>query len=92
MKKMIYKFFIYASVLLSFTLAHGYEVLQGPTEMLLWDKKNAYNGYTLFAAGNMSFLIDMEGNVINTWPIGKNPRLLDNGNLLDATKAYKGLN
>ncbi len=56
------------------------------TELLYWDKTNAYNGYTLFAAVGRSYLIDMEGKVVNTWNIGNNPRLLPNGNLLDAAQ------
>lgn len=56
------------------------------TELLYWDEANAYNGYTLFAASGRSYLIDMEGNVINTWTIGNNPQLLPNGNLLDAAQ------
>jgi arylsulfotransferase ASST len=62
------------------------ERLQGPTELLYWDKAKAYAGYTLFAAAGTSYLIDMQGNVVHTWPLGTNPRLLDNGNLLDASK------
>ena len=58
--------------------------LQGPTEARFWDDTSAYNGYTLFAAEETSYLIDMEGQVVNTWAAGTNPRLLDNGNLLDA--------
>jgi len=49
-----------------------------PTELRYWDKKKAYNGYTLFGA----YLIDMEGNVAHTWPVGSSPCLLDNGNLI----------
>ncbi len=59
----------------------------GPTETRYWDASKAYNGYTLFAAGGKTYLIDMEGYVYNQWNLGTNPRLLDNGNLLDATKA-----
>ncbi len=59
----------------------------GPTETRYWDAAKAYNGYTLFAAKGKSYLIDMEGYVINQWNIGTNPRFLDNGNLLDATKS-----
>ena len=59
----------------------------GPTEIRYWDASKAYTGYTLFAASGKSYLIDMEGYVINQWNLGTNPRLLDNGNLLDATKA-----
>jgi hypothetical protein len=56
------------------------------TELLYWDSAKAYNGYTLFAASGRSYLVDMEGNVVNTWQIGNNPRLLPSGNLLDAAK------
>lgn len=66
--------------------AAGYERLQGPTELLYWDKEKAFNGYTLFGVGGTSYLIDMEGRVVHTWRLGTNPRLLENGNLLDATR------
>lgn len=59
----------------------------GETEVRYWDSSNAYNGYTLFAAKGKTYLIDMEGYIVNQWNIGTNPRLLDNGNLLDATKS-----
>ncbi|MFC1806194.1 aryl-sulfate sulfotransferase [Planctomycetota bacterium] len=66
--------------------ASAYESLQGPTELLHWDKQRAYNGYTLFASRGLSFLIDMQGQVVHTWPIGTSPRFLANGHLLDATR------
>ena len=68
------------------SLALAYERLQGPTELLFCDKAKAFNGYTLFGVGNRSFLLDMEGRVVHTWPVGTNPHLLDNGNVLDAAK------
>jgi len=69
------------------TTAPAYESLQGPTELLHWDEGRAYNGYTLFGAHGTSYLIDMEGRVVHTWRgAGTNPRLLDNGNLLDASR------
>ncbi len=55
----------------------------GALELLYWDKGKAYEGYTLFGIKSVSFLIDMDGGLIHTWPIGTNPKLLDNGNLLD---------
>ncbi|MEI6502564.1 MAG: aryl-sulfate sulfotransferase [Armatimonadota bacterium] len=64
--------------------AIGYERLQGPTELLFSDQTKAAGGYTLFGVGGRSFLIDLEGRVVHTWPLGTNPRLLENGNLLDA--------
>jgi hypothetical protein len=65
-------------------LRGGASTLQQSTELRYWDKTRAYNGYTLFGAAGTSYLIDMEGNVVNTWKLGTNPRFLDNGNLLDA--------
>jgi formylglycine-generating enzyme required for sulfatase activity len=63
----------------------AYERLQGPTEVVYWDKASASSGYTLFGARGNTYLIDMEGQVVRSWPVGTNPRLLDNGHLLDAT-------
>ena len=57
------------------------------TETRYWDASRAQNGYTLFAASGRSYLIDMEGYVVKQWNIGTNPRLLANGNILDATKS-----
>jgi len=64
----------------------AYEVLQGPTELLYWDTNKACNGYTMFGIRGTTYLLDMEGRVVHTWPIGTNPHLLDNGNILDAAK------
>lgn len=63
------------------------EGLVGPTETRYWDKTKAYAGYTLFAGHGRTYLIDMEGRLVHTWNFGTNPRFLDNGNILDATKA-----
>ena len=64
----------------------AYESFQGPTELLYWDKAKTADGYTFFGVRGISYLIDMEGRVVHTWPIGTNPHLLDNGNVLDASK------
>ena len=58
-----------------------------PTETRYWDSTKAQNGYTFFAAMGKTYLIDMEGYIINSWNLGTNPHLLDNGDILDATKA-----
>ncbi len=65
---------------------HAYESLQGPTEVLYLDAARAYPGYTWFGARGKTYLLDMEGRVVHTWPIGTNPHLLPNGNVLDAAK------
>ena len=86
MKKMI----LFASLICLLNTTHAgvtYESLQGPTEARFWDETNAFNGYTLFAAHGTTYLIDMEGRVIHSWNIGTNPRFLENGNLLDASKS-----
>ena len=65
--------------------AHAYEAFQGPTELIYWDTNQTDNGYTLFGVGGTTYLIDMEGRVVHTWPIGTNPHLLDDGSILDAS-------
>jgi hypothetical protein len=77
---------IIVGVLLSITvsMASAQGEFQRQSEVRYWDAANSYNGYTLFASAGTTYLVDMEGYVVNTWPIGTNPRLLDNGHLLDA--------
>ena len=70
---------------MSANVLHAYERLQGPTEVLYWNKTNAYAGYTFFGVRSNTYLLNMEGRVVHTWPLGTNPRLLTNGNILDAT-------
>jgi hypothetical protein len=61
----------------------GYERLQGPTELLFVDREKVLPGYVLFGVGGRTFLLDLDGRVVHTWPIGTNPHLLDNGNIID---------
>ncbi|MBW1914034.1 MAG: hypothetical protein JRI86_03765 [Deltaproteobacteria bacterium] len=68
--------------------AYGYHSHVGQTEVLYLNKDKAYAGYNLFrsymAKGGMTtFLLDIEGHVINTWPSYGMPRFLDNGNIFD---------
>jgi hypothetical protein len=74
-------------ILMSLALpAFAYERLQGPTELIFCDKEKACGAYTLFGVGSRTYLLDLEGRVVHTWPVGTNPHLLDNGNVLDASK------
>ncbi|MCY2990098.1 MAG: hypothetical protein NTY19_19825, partial [Planctomycetota bacterium] len=66
-------------------LLEGYTALQRPTELQYWDTAKADNGYNFYGVGGTSYLLDMEGKVVHTWPIGNNPHLLSNGGILDAT-------
>ena len=54
------------------------------TETRYWDASNSYNGYTLFGTRGTTYLVDMEGHAVHTWPIGTNPRFTEAGTLLDA--------
>ncbi len=65
----------------------AYERLQGPTGLTYWDKTQTFDGYTFFGAQGTTYLLDMEGRVVRTWPVGTNPRLLDNGHVLDVTNS-----
>jgi len=73
-------------LLLLATSAPAYEAFQGPTELLYWDKTQAAEGYTFFGVRGTTYLVDMEGRVAHTWPVGTNPHLLDDGSVLDASK------
>jgi hypothetical protein len=73
-------------LLLLLTLrAFAYDALTGPTELLYWNPAKAQNGYTFFGVGGTTYLIDMEGRVVHTWPVGNNPHLQDDGGVLDTT-------
>jgi len=65
--------------------AASYSALQRATELQYWDASRAQNGYTFFGVGGTTYLLDMEGRVVHTWPIGTNPHLLSDGSVLDAS-------
>jgi len=66
--------------------AFAYEAFQGPTEVLYWDQTKTCDGFTFFGVRGVTYLIDMEGQIVHTWPVGTNPHLLDDGSVLDASK------
>ena len=55
-----------------------------PTELQYWDTTNAYSGYNFYGASGTSYLLDMDGRVVHTWPLGTNPHLLT------AAEGYSG--
>ena len=73
-------------VLLVAGAASAYEVTQGPTELLYWNSNVTFNGYTWFGVRGTTYLIDMQGRVVHTWPVGTNPHVLTNGHVLDASR------
>ncbi|MEI6656817.1 MAG: hypothetical protein WCP45_18780, partial [Verrucomicrobiota bacterium] len=64
---------------------HAYDALTRPTELQYWDATRAQNGYTFFGVGGTSYLLDMEGRIVHSWPVGNNPHLQDDGSILDAS-------
>ena len=64
---------------------HAYDALTRPTELQYWDSTRAQDGYTFFGVGGTSYLLDMPGRVVHTWPVGNNPHLQDDGSILDAS-------
>lgn len=65
------------------SLSFAYDALQRPTELQYWDATRADNGYNFFGVSGTTYLLDMEGKVVHTWPVGNNPHLLNNGGVLD---------
>ena len=94
-----------AALALSFVCsapAAAYEAFSGPLGLLYSDKSKAFDGYTLVAPWqtNVTYLMDMDGNIINEWTCDTTPfysELLPNGNLIrhgrlpDAWPAYGGV-
>ena len=74
-------------ILSFFSPLHAYEVLNGPSQLIQYKASKAYEGYTLFTPpGNITYLIDMLGNVVHSWDHGSfDPGLhcilLENGHL-----------
>ncbi len=66
--------------------AFAYESHYGKTEIIYWDEQKTDPGYNLFATGDKTYLIDMEGHIIHRWEYGFQPILLENGNILDVIK------
>ena len=78
---------------------YGYQSHYGPSGLIYYDKAKSYGGYNLITplrpgpapdfGYHATYLIDMEGNLIHSWPlpkygytIEKQLQFLDNGNLL----------
>jgi len=70
---------------LHFIQCTAQETLFVQTETRYWDESGAHNGYTMFGVGGRTYLVDMEGLVVNQWNIGTNPRFTIRNTLLDAT-------
>lgn len=91
-KKKLSRLMLPALAMCFFTAAaSAYEVHDGPTGVIKYDKEKSYNGYTLFTPtedNTVIYLIDMRGDIVHTWKTTNGQgspfvsRLLPNGNLL----------
>ena len=78
---------------------YAYQSHYGPSGVTYYDKAKSFGGYTLFTPlrpgpppdfkNNATYLIDMDGNIVHTWPLPKygytaekHALLLENGHLL----------
>jgi len=62
---------------------YAFETFLCKAETRYWDSSKAYNGYTTITTtigGAVVYLIDMEGQVVHTWP-SSGYKLMPNGNL-----------
>ncbi|MBW1916191.1 MAG: hypothetical protein JRI86_14870, partial [Deltaproteobacteria bacterium] len=84
-KKLLLNVVVAVLIALPLSFAQAVEVFQAKTEVRQYNPEKAYNGYTLFYKG-LVFLIDMEGNVVHTWPGLTDPKLYENGNIVGSFK------
>jgi hypothetical protein len=66
MKKQLLITLVVAAMLLLY-LSPASAIYNKPTEMLVWNPDKAQFGYNAFIAGGKAWLVDMEGQVINSW-------------------------
>ena len=62
-------------VVCSVFTVYAYEAFQGPTELIQHNPSKAYQGYTIFSPfrGKNTYLIDMHGQVVHSWPYHRTP-------------------
>ena len=73
----------------------GKSVLTWPTGLSVYEPDKCFNGYTLFSvwpssspgSGSLTYMIDMDGEVVHVWQSGGEGKYLKNGNLLAANDA-----
>lgn len=83
------------SILICIVSPQAHESFRGVTGLLKYDAAKAFQGYTLIPPmeDKTTYLVDMEGNIVHTWPSQYNPGmhalLLPNGNLLRGGRLEK---
>ena len=77
MKKVFIAIVLGIFLAMTVSAAYAFTSHYGPTETIYYNPNKAYNGYTLFTpfGGGLpgittcTYLIDMEGNLVHTWPL-----------------------
>jgi hypothetical protein len=93
-KQILITMVVVAMLLLPLSSAMATDVFISATETLQWNPDKAYEGYNLFNVnGQNTYLVDMEGRIVNEWeggydgtPMGMYAFLMENGNL----RAHQG--
>jgi hypothetical protein len=93
MKKILTILALGMFIAMAATSVYAYEATQGPTELIVYDQAQAYNGYNVFTSLTQSppyqtYMIDMEGNIVHVWEYDSSTvpfygYLLESGNLLN---------
>jgi hypothetical protein len=70
MKKVIVILFVGIFLAATVCTVGAYHTHFGPSELIYYDASKSAGGYNLFSPfrGDRTYLTDMEGNVVNTWP------------------------
>jgi hypothetical protein len=66
-KRLILVLLVVIAVALPLNSAIASDVYRTQTEMIQWDPDRAYNGYNAIYTDGIAYLIDMEGQIVNTW-------------------------
>jgi hypothetical protein len=92
-KKCLFAVTMFLTIGFMLCSAYAVEVFQTTTELKQYNPDKAYNGYTLFSPdapkgwdGGITFLIDMNGNIVHTWPRVDNPKLYEDGHIVGGFK------
>jgi hypothetical protein len=89
-------FFIFIGMVffwgLTMNSALAYEATQGPTGVLQWDREKTDFSFTLYDAGNKTYLLSPAGDLYyeREWEVGGNTELLENGHWLRHEPAEGG--
>jgi hypothetical protein len=95
-KKLAFFLIVLAGILTFIVSPQAHESIRGVTGLLRYDAAKAFQGYTLIAPNEdkTTYLIDMEGYIVHTWPSqytpGQHAILLENGNILRGARLPDG--